>query len=329
MAAAVRMGLSFLTAGLLVACTAASAEPAAPPAAPAAAPVEYAAGRELARLANRTVSESSGIAASRVHEGVFWTHNDSGGRAELYAFNAKGEDLGTYKVPGANVDWEDICAFKAGDKGCLAVADTGDNLHVRRSYTIYICEEPEKRPEPGGRQAAELKLVRKVEFAYADGSSRDCEAVAAEPDGSVLYLASKIRSAKSGGMFSLEPTVDGRLFALDLKGAGNDEKLKAREIAVHKWLNVTAMDISPDGRRAVLLTYVNAHEFTRAEGQTWEGAFKGEPREIALPARPQGEGITYGTDGKTLYLTSESSKGCPLYAVEPKAAGAGAKPEAK
>jgi hypothetical protein len=44
---------------------------------------------EIHALKNKTVVESSGIACGRVNPGVFWTHNDSGDKPRLYAFNAK------------------------------------------------------------------------------------------------------------------------------------------------------------------------------------------------------------------------------------------------
>jgi hypothetical protein len=57
----------------------------APAPAPASlpAPIAYRPGRELCRLANREVEESSGVAASSANPGVLWTHNDSGGRPVL------------------------------------------------------------------------------------------------------------------------------------------------------------------------------------------------------------------------------------------------------
>ena len=65
------------------------------------------------------------------------------------------------------------------------------------------------------------------------------------------------------------------------------------------------MDVSPNGRRAVVLTYGNAFEYMRGEDETWGEAFSRKPREIVVLERVQGESICYGADGKTLYLTSE------------------------
>src|SRR5262245_45647812 len=40
----------------------------------------------LVNLENRSVNESSGIAASRRNKGILWTHNDSGGGPFVFAF---------------------------------------------------------------------------------------------------------------------------------------------------------------------------------------------------------------------------------------------------
>ena len=79
----------------------------------------------------------------------------------------------------------------------------------------------------------------------------------------------------------------------------------ARKIATLKIPPATAMDVSPDGRRAVVLTYANAYEYARGEKEDWAAAFSRRPCEIVVPPRRQGESICYGVDGKTLYLTSE------------------------
>ena len=79
----------------------------------------------------------------------------------------------------------------------------------------------------------------------------------------------------------------------------------AKAVATLKLPVTTAMDISPDGRRCVVLTYGPAFEYTRKAGETWKEAFARAPRMLSTPARQQGESICYGRDGKTLYLTSE------------------------
>jgi hypothetical protein len=84
------------------------------------------------------------------------------------------------------------------------------------------------------------------------------------------------------------------------------------------------MDISPDGRRAVVLTYGSAYEYTRLGKESWGDAFARKGRELKMPTRRQGESICYGPDGKTLYLTSEKLP-TPLLEVPPAGPAGGAK----
>src|SRR5712691_4960515 len=52
-------------------------------------------------LQSPRVKESSGIAASRAHPGVLWTHNDSGDDAYVYATDLTGADRGSVRIRGA------------------------------------------------------------------------------------------------------------------------------------------------------------------------------------------------------------------------------------
>jgi hypothetical protein len=65
------------------------------------------------------------------------------------------------------------------------------------------------------------------------------------------------------------------------------------------------MDISPDGLRAVVLTYGDAYEYIRGTDKTWTEAFAHKGRVLSMPRRVTGESICYGADGMSLYLTSE------------------------
>lgn len=66
---------------------------------------------------------------------LFWTHNDSGGRPEIYGLDTqKGKIKATVIVSNAsNVDWEEI----AQDDQYVYVGDFGNNRGVRRDLCIY------------------------------------------------------------------------------------------------------------------------------------------------------------------------------------------------
>jgi len=62
-------------------------------------------------LEDRAVDESSGIVASRMTPGMYWTHNDSGDGPFIYALDDLGHSRGVWRITGAVAyDWEDIAA---------------------------------------------------------------------------------------------------------------------------------------------------------------------------------------------------------------------------
>ena len=76
--------------------------------------------RLIGKLASADILESSGLAVSKCQQNVFWTHNDSGDDAFIYAFAGDGKHLGTWRVTGAvNRDWEDMASTKDADGGYL------------------------------------------------------------------------------------------------------------------------------------------------------------------------------------------------------------------
>ncbi len=69
------------------------------------------------------IVESSGIIRSKKYPGVFWTHNDSGDSARIFAISEdgkiikpkwfKGEYKGIEVVNATHIDWEDIATDRA------------------------------------------------------------------------------------------------------------------------------------------------------------------------------------------------------------------------
>ena len=278
------------------------------PAGPGGEPVRYGEPGLLAELADPQVSESSGLACSRRTEGAFWTHNDSGDGPRIYAFDAAGELLAAFDVEGAQArDWEDMASFARGEEApLLLLADVGDNRRQRAGCVLYLVAEPavgedREDDEGGAEQRRTAELVRTIEFTYEDGP-RDCEAVAVDPTGGAVYLVEK-SLLKPAGVYELPLATD-----------GDGGPAVARRVAAVPVRAATAMDISPDGRRALVLTYLHGFEYARAADETWAQAFGRPPRLVRMPPRPQGESLCYGPDGVTLYLTSEGSP-MPLWRV--------------
>ena len=263
-------------------------------------PVDYAEPKKLCDLANLDIRESSGLAASRLRPGLLWTHNDSGDQARIFAFDLQGRDLGTYGIDGARADdWEDMASFRMGGVSCLLLADVGDNWSRRAQGTLYLVHEPDVQ------QTSRARLLQTVKFRYENGP-HNCEAVGFDPSRREVLLVAKQMALSSS------------VYVIPWPGTGTTGHVIARAIGTIPIPVVTAMDISPDGRRAVVLTYGDAYEYVRGRDENWEQALATPVRRIVMPGRRQGESICYGNDGQTLYLTSEKLP-TPLFEVRARA----------
>jgi hypothetical protein len=275
---------------LLLAAAFAWGSPAEAQTGPLAAP-RFGRAKTVCKVEDRRFTESSGLAVSRRDPDLFWTHNDSGGEPEVYAFDRSGAVRGVVRLSGARaVDWEDMASFQRKKKPYLLVADVGDNDFRRGTYQLYVLPEPKLR----GAEPVDQALALTLEFRYPDGP-RNCEAVAVDGDAGTIYLATKDTRAKRSEVFSLA------LPKRTPKGP-----VEATPIAELPLRLVTAMDLSPDGRRAVVITYSTAYFYERGEEEDWGAAFgRGHLGQRRLPRRKQGESVTYGAEGRSLYLTSE------------------------
>src|SRR3954454_20418778 len=84
----------------------------------------------ITTVKDKSISESSGLAASRLTPGAYWTHNDSGDGPFIYAFDTRGDSLGIFRVVGAQArDWEDMASGPGSERGksYLYIGDIGDN----------------------------------------------------------------------------------------------------------------------------------------------------------------------------------------------------------
>jgi hypothetical protein len=292
------------------ACTAAVFEDTEKKASQLIKPANYQNATQIGYLANRELNEVSGLACSRLRSDVLWTINDSGSGPFIYAANTQGAHLGKVRVLDAqNQDWEDLASFRLRDTSYLLIADVGDNDEIRSDYFIYVTEEPAitEKIDPSGQSIAWQYRIR---FKYEDGS-RDCESVAVDLQGQRILLLSK-------------RNVPPILYALPLfTQSRNNIQVAKRLTAVtaipqptlqdviedprfgYYRSQPTAMDVSPDGSTAVILTYKNAYRFQRTVGENWAQVFKEVPQLIRLPRLRQAEALCFAADGRTLFVTSE------------------------
>jgi len=137
------------------------------------------------------------------------------------------------------------------------------------------------------------EITARIHFTYEDGP-RDCEAVAADVSQSKILLFSKRDSPVA-------------LYELPLELDKKESTMIARRKAnVSNAITMpTAMDISPQGDTAVVLTYEQIYLFVRRTGEDWSKAFAGTPQTLSFTALPQQEAICFTADGQSVYVTSE------------------------
>jgi hypothetical protein len=299
---------------LLAACSAGGGEAGDPLAAPGDGPPAtteeldgYGPPMLLGHIADPAVVESSGVVASRRSPGRYWTHNDSDDGPIIYCLDEQAASCGTWTVAGAGAfDWEDIAAGPGPEPGTpyLYVGDIGDNLAVRPSIVVYRVPEPVPGPAVGTTARADAITLR-----YPDGP-RDAEALLVHPTSGDLYVVAKEPSP--GVYVARAPLAAGaavtmaRLATLPVGGLG-------------VLGSVTGGDISPDGARVALCTYVEGLELVLPPDATsFDEIWAQPPRRVALGPRPQGEGIAYRLDGRALVTTSERRLGgaAPMHQVE-------------
>lgn len=256
------------------------------------APGQSASASETCRLVDDVVPlpidliESSGAAFSVSSPGIVWSHNDSGGEAELFAVDARGRLVARVAVTGAiNEDWEDISLGPCAEGRCLYIGDIGDNEAARSEIVVYVVTEPsvgERTTSPARRYA----------MRYPEGP-RDAESLFVMPDGD-LFIVTK------GGESRIElyrypaPLEASGIATLELVQA-----LSATPVPLAD--QVTAADA--DANWVVLRTYISLLAY-RAEDLL--GAAEASPISVDLRsiAEGQGEGIALGADG-SVALTSE------------------------
>ena len=242
------------------------------------------------------ITESSGLAVSRRHDGVLWTHNDSGDAARLYAIGPDGSTLATVTITGGEPRDLEAMASSVDANGTplLWVGDIGDNSGSRvDGILVHRLEEP-----------AELTDAEVTPTSYRlryPGSPVDAESLLVDPRDGRLFVATKTpvagtvyaapRSLDPAGANPLEPLGDTPDFLTD--GA-----------------------FLPDGRMLV-----------RGYGAMWAGTPGdgwGEPRE--LPPSDQGESLAVSPDGAAVYVGSEGVRSKVWRLALPAALAPGAVP---
>ncbi|MFC9733742.1 WD40 repeat domain-containing protein [Streptomyces roseolus] len=237
-------------------------------------------------IADPRITESSGLAASRAHPGIYWTHNDQD-QPRIFGIDSRtGETVATLTMTGVGTP-RDMEAISVGPDGDIYVGDIGDNLDGSWDHVwIYRFPEPKALKDQTVR-------ARQYVVEYADGP-RNAEALMVHPKTGRVYIASK--NEDGGGLYAGPER---------LSASGTNTFRRIGEVP---W--VTDGAFSPDGERLLLRSYFSAREYVWKDGRV-----EGDGTSPGAPFQGQAESVTYTPDGSA-YLFGSEGQGSRVVRVE-------------
>lgn len=253
--------------------------------------------RPYAQLAGQARIEPSGLVKSRLWEGIFWSHNDSGDEPRIFPVHKDGSIVEPeryhnqegVRIPDAvNVDWEDIAI---DDRGNLIIGDFGNSsINNRRDLALYFVIEP--YPTMG-----KTSVKQKVFFSYPDqravpATKKNFDSEALFWARGKIYILTKHRSDTYTKLYRLDSMTPAEVNPLTLLDTFNIDG------------KVTAADADPDGNRLAVLTYsaIWLFEIEDNSDNYFDGRISWLPIDIG-----QCEAICF--DGDTLILSSGEGVG--------------------
>jgi hypothetical protein len=226
-----------------------------------------------------------------------WTLQDSGNKSNLYAVNEKGDLINTLFITDVlNYDWEELTS---DDEGNLYIGDFGNNKNARKELYIYKIDAKDLKK-------TEAHTAAKITFFYPEQTEFPPQKAQRYYDleafflyGNTFYLFTKNRSSTSDGSTLLYtvPNLPGN-HAARLTGS-------FKSCTDFHSCAITSADISPNGKKMVLLSYGHIWLFTDFKGIDF---FNGKVQQIDLPEMSDKEGICFVGNNK-LFVVDERNKG--------------------
>ena len=248
------------------------------------------------------------MAVSRKFPNRVYHANDSGDSGRFFITDMSGLSLQTIHVNGfVPVDVEDLAIGACKPRSdCLFIGDIGDNDKSRKEIEVVVVEEVQDF-------SRRVDATYRLRMRYPD-RAHDAESLAVHPDGTIYILT-------KGGIPTLyrlkkDQWMNARdqLQTLELVIAIDFEKLGGPASSIDGRLP-TAMDISPDGKRVLVLTYRNVFELALDLSQpippvsTWK-PMQHFRRLKGIEVLNQQEAIAYLPDGRSfIYDTERPAKG--------------------
>ncbi|WNM35989.1 WD40 repeat domain-containing protein [Streptomyces sp. Li-HN-5-11] len=260
-----------------------------------AVPASAAGGDNGFTIKDPRIKESSGLAASRLHPGIYWTHNDSGDGPYIYAVDSRtGRTVATVTLSGIGRP-RDTEAISIGPGNQIYLGDIGDNLGGTWPYVwIY------KLPEP---KVIEDQTIHATQYVvkYSDGP-RNAESLVVHPKTGRVYIIDKNENG-------------GHLFEGPARLSPSGTNIFRPIAPIDLWATDAAF--SPDGTQLAVRGYFGGIYYA------WNGGRIRREGMLDVPLQQQGESVTYSVDGTKLLYGSEGADS-PVQAKDVPGGGGGA-----
>jgi hypothetical protein len=254
------------------------------------------------KVSDTKLDEVSGIAASRLNKDLYYVHNDSGGKSEIYVLNKKGKTVCTISLPGiTNRDWEDIAVGPGPKRGAnyIYIGEIGDNGAQHKNVCLYRFREPVLDIKSGKKlKPVTVTAVDSLGFVFADGA-KDCETVMLDPVKGDVYLVSKREATV--GVYQIKAP-------LDPKNLNTATRLLSLDFPL-----AVSGDISPQGDKVLIKTYGTIYCWLVNPGQSIAEALSRPATKLTYEPEPQGEAVCFSSNGKRYLTISEKAKDTPLF----------------
>ena len=251
--------------------------------------------RVTGHVATGAGTELSGLALSRSYPRVLWAHNDSGDRARVLAITLRGRLLADVAVTGAeNVDWEDMAIGPTPNGGdALYIGDIGDNDEERPAVVVYRVPEP--RPTGG---AAATAPAERLALRYPD-RPHNAEALLVDPSTGVPVIVTKAPGGVARVYVAPRPAT-----------AATTTMRRAGTVSLGAGEEVTAGDVSANGRTIALRTYDRAFIWSRRSDESLAAALRRRPcaSSADLLIEGQGEALALTRGGRAFYTVPEGNQ---------------------
>jgi hypothetical protein len=241
------------------------------------------------------LAEVSGIAASAVHDDVFYVHNDAGDPSRFFAVSRAGEQLVEFEVASArNDDWEDIAVAPCDAGSCIYIGDIGDNTGERTTYAIFRLAEPTALAP-----ARQIVAAEELVFTYEDGP-HNAEVLLVHPETGVVTIVTKVTSGPAG------------IYELTLTDSPRVAVRRGELEPSHGDHEFTGGAVHPDATGVLLRTETDLFYSPMEPGQSVAAAIAADSCRVRVAQETQGEAVTFLRSG-TGFVTLGESLGATVH----------------